>query len=625
MEAKRRKTALHPRVSPASNTVAGPAATVTGIPLVFLLVLILGTSAAAALECPDDLPVHDGSLFSLSIFCSVTELTPTITVTDPDNEFFVFSDVSCVLPNGTEQNDGFLDYSLISVPEFADTTDHSYPLGTVCYVTGCYTNFFNHPQKTLQNASCTVSQPSSPVMSTPSSSLSPSTSHPPPSHPIPTTTVTASSSPSLLPSSTLQVRESSLSTSAKGAQSHRLAAIVACVASLVLLCILLLVVGWYHSRTHRKVIKVGANNWRVEDLKGDYLPVDLCKPLVPAFTSHESLINNLYTPEPTSCHSLTPAPLPLTSHPAQPPTTDKQTHHNSFLRELSPVREGEVGGGGGKGGLTGEIVGVGEETSSGGATSSSGNTSGYSTRSSDSDNQQHESGPVEEHAKLQPDGLKMESDLDIPTTSSSVIPTNSDSSAGCETVETANLLTSETETANESSLATSSISDITEKKPTLPEPSLADGRKDKSSTSAFQQPTVASNTSNSPSFRSSLTCHEKLSTSECKQAVEKAEENPVPSLQDTNEGRVGGNPQSLNVEEDTSQDTVVEEEAMFETDVPPTPTTSEQHRARLLFGYLQRTSAARGSFHQHQRSASSPSSSGNGSGSLVDYAGYLHL
>jgi hypothetical protein len=53
MEAKRRKTALHPRVSPASNTVAGPAATVTGIPLVFLLVLILGTSAAAALECPD--------------------------------------------------------------------------------------------------------------------------------------------------------------------------------------------------------------------------------------------------------------------------------------------------------------------------------------------------------------------------------------------------------------------------------------------------------------------------------------------------------------------------------------------------------------------------------------------
>ena len=50
MEAKRRKTALHPRVSPANNTVAGP---VAGVPLVFLLVLILGTSAAAALECPD--------------------------------------------------------------------------------------------------------------------------------------------------------------------------------------------------------------------------------------------------------------------------------------------------------------------------------------------------------------------------------------------------------------------------------------------------------------------------------------------------------------------------------------------------------------------------------------------
>ena len=53
MEAKRRKTALHPRVSPANNTVAGPAAAGTGVPLVFLLVLILGTSAAAALECPD--------------------------------------------------------------------------------------------------------------------------------------------------------------------------------------------------------------------------------------------------------------------------------------------------------------------------------------------------------------------------------------------------------------------------------------------------------------------------------------------------------------------------------------------------------------------------------------------
>ena len=50
MDAKRRKTALHPRVSPANNTVAGP---VAGVPLVFLLVLILGTSAAAALECPD--------------------------------------------------------------------------------------------------------------------------------------------------------------------------------------------------------------------------------------------------------------------------------------------------------------------------------------------------------------------------------------------------------------------------------------------------------------------------------------------------------------------------------------------------------------------------------------------
>ncbi|CAI8027305.1 hypothetical protein GBAR_LOCUS15625 [Geodia barretti] len=252
-----------------------------------------------------------------------------------------------------QQNDEFLDQTLISDPEYADTIHHSYPLGTICHVTGCYTDFVDQSQKALQNASCTVSQPPSPVMSTPtlpSSSLSPSTSHPPPSRPILTTTATVSSSPSILPSSTLQVLASSLSTSAKGAQSPLLAAIVACVAvSLALLCILLLVVGWYHSRTHRKIIKVGANNWRTEGLKSDYLPVDLCKPLVPVFTSHESLINNLYTPEPTSRHSLTPAPLPLTGQPAQPPTeatTDRQTHHNSFLRELSPVREGEVGGGG---------------------------------------------------------------------------------------------------------------------------------------------------------------------------------------------------------------------------------------------------------------------------------------
>ena len=147
---------------------------------------------------------------------------------------------------------------------------------------------------------------------------------------------------------------------------------------------------------NRKNIAVGGHSSKLvffsctQDLKSDYLPVDLCKPLVPVFTSHESLINNMYTPEPTSRHSLTPAPLPLTGQPAQPPTeatTDKQTHHNSFLRELSPVREGEVGGGG----KSGETVGVGEVTSSGGATSS-GNTSGYSTGSGDSDNQQHESG-----------------------------------------------------------------------------------------------------------------------------------------------------------------------------------------------------------------------------------------
>ena len=148
---------------------------------------------------------------------------------------------------------------------------------------------------------------------------------------------------------------------------------------------------------NRKNIAVGGHSSKLvffsctQDLKSDYLPVDLCKPLVPVFTSHESLIN-LYTPEPMSRHSLTPAPLPLTGQPAQPPTeatTDRQTHHNSFLRELSPVREGEVGGGGG--GKSGETVGVGELTSSGGATSS-GSTSGYSTGFSDSDNQQHESG-----------------------------------------------------------------------------------------------------------------------------------------------------------------------------------------------------------------------------------------
>ena len=233
-------------------------------------------------------------------------------------------------------------------------------------------------------------------------------------------------------------------------------------------------------------------------------------------------------------------------------------------------------------------------------------------------------GSVEEHAKLQPDGLKMESDLDIPTTSSSVIPTNSDSSTRCELVEAANLLTSETETADESPLATSSTHDTTEMKQTLPELSLADGREDKGSTSAFEQTrdstAEASNTSNSPNSSASLTCQEKLSTIECKQAVEKTEENPIASLQD-DEDRVG-NHQSLS-KEDTPQGTAVEEEATFETDLPPTPTASEQQRARLLFSYLRRTSAARGSFHQC--SASSPSSSGNGSGSLVDYAGYLHL
>ena len=70
------------------------------------------------------------------------------------------------MPLLQQQNDGFLDYSLISVPEVADTTDHSYPLGTVCYVTGCYTDFLNHPQKTLQNASCTVCKSPTPYIHT---------------------------------------------------------------------------------------------------------------------------------------------------------------------------------------------------------------------------------------------------------------------------------------------------------------------------------------------------------------------------------------------------------------------------------------------------------------------------
>ena len=133
-----------------------------------------------------------------------------------------------------------------------------------------------------------------------------------------------------------------------------------------------------------------------QDVDIDYSPVDLCKPLAPAFSSYESLIHNLYTPDPTSHSSLPPAPLPLTTHPAQDPTTgttpqhNKHTHQGSFLHEPPLVREdGERGEG--KSGLTCETVGLREEILSGGDVGSSSNTSGYSTGCNDSDNQHHES------------------------------------------------------------------------------------------------------------------------------------------------------------------------------------------------------------------------------------------
>ena len=65
-----------------------------------------------------------------------------------------------------QQNDEFLENSLINDPEYADTIHHSYPLGTVCHVTGCYTDLLNHPQETLQNASCTVCKSPTPYIHT---------------------------------------------------------------------------------------------------------------------------------------------------------------------------------------------------------------------------------------------------------------------------------------------------------------------------------------------------------------------------------------------------------------------------------------------------------------------------
>ena len=65
-----------------------------------------------------------------------------------------------------QQNDEFLDQTLISDPEYADTIHHSYPLGTICHVTGCYTDFVDQSQKALQNASCTVCKSPTPYTHT---------------------------------------------------------------------------------------------------------------------------------------------------------------------------------------------------------------------------------------------------------------------------------------------------------------------------------------------------------------------------------------------------------------------------------------------------------------------------
>ena len=228
------------------------------------------------------------------------------------------------------------------------------------------------------------------------------------------------------------------------------------------------------------------------------------------------------------------------------------------------------------------------------------------------------------HSKLQPENGRQHSESDRPTSSS--VSHNSESK--CEEVKTAELERDLTEIDRANS------HDIPETNNhqhlMLLQPSLADEGNDgcasstRRNTDSCTTSVASTSTPNGLSASPLATnCSESRPTAaehreretETKAAVANdASAHTLIFIQDTTKNTT--NPQSLSQEQASQDATTVK--TTFETDIPPTPTTSEQQRATLLFSYLQKASS---SLPNHQ-SASSP---GNGSGSLVDYAGYLHI